>query len=131
MVTEPTRVRIVLADDHEWVRAGLETLLGDCEQLEIVGLAGDGEEVLKMAQELRPDVILMDINMPYVSGIEATRQVKQQQPEIKIVGLSAHTPGPQVEAMREAGADAFAAKGEAPDELCELILKIHQQKPTG
>jgi PAS domain S-box-containing protein len=115
------RIRIVVTDDHAMVRQGLRSLLDQYSDIHIVGEAANGEEALALADRLLPDVMLMDITMPKMNGVEATSRLKRKHPGIVVIGLSIHTAG-QVEAeMREAGAAAFINKEAAVDELYEAI----------
>ena len=114
-------LRVVVADDHEIVRQGLVGLLGEEFDLELVGEAANGREAVDLAYRLRPDVIVMDVSMPVMSGIEATRQIKAYVPETRIVGLSMFS-DPEVAAqMRSAGADAFLSKTDPSDQLLSAI----------
>ncbi len=116
-------VRILLADDHAMLRQGLRSVLDAYADVEIVGEACDGEQAISLAQSLQPEVVVMDVNMPGLDGIEATRQLRQEQPTISVVGLSVHN-NPQIErAMREAGAAGFLTKDSAVE---QLYLAIQQ-----
>ena len=114
-------MRVLVVDDHEIMRNGLADMLGMSEGLEIVGKAADGREAVEMASGLEPDVILMDIGMEPMNGIEATRIIAEQHPEIRIIGLSVHEEGDLSEQMREAGAAAFVTKGAAIEKLLAAI----------
>ncbi len=116
---EPLRVLIV--DDHEMMRDGLAQMLAPTEGLEIVGRAADGEEGVKMADGLAPDVILMDIGMEPMNGIEAARIIKEQHPEIRIIGLSVHEEGELSQEILDAGAEAFLTKGAPLEELVAAV----------
>jgi DNA-binding NarL/FixJ family response regulator len=84
-------VRVLLVDDHQIVRAGLRLLLERDQEIEVVGETGDGRSALQLAEELRPDVLIMDITMPGMNGIEATRQVLASCPDVKVLALSMHS----------------------------------------
>jgi DNA-binding NarL/FixJ family response regulator len=86
-------IRILLADDHTIVLQGLSRFLREQEDMEVVGQAKDGLATVELARELAPDIIIMDISMPGLSGVEATRQIHNEKPDIKIIGLSMHAPG--------------------------------------
>ena len=116
-----SRIRIVVTDDHAMVRQGLCSVLAQYSEIHVVGEAANGEEALALADQLLPDVMLMDVTMPKMNGVEATSRLKQKHPGIVVIGLSIHTAG-QVEAeMREAGAAAFINKEAAVDELYHTI----------
>ena len=83
-------VRIVMVDDHEVVRAGMRLMLEDDGNIEIVGECDNGQDAIKMAAELKPDVVVMDITMPEMNGIEATRRIKQASPEVAVLALTIH-----------------------------------------
>ena len=121
--------RVLLVDDHPLFLEGLRNLLTS-EGIEVVGLAKDGLEALAQARRLRPDVILMDIQMPVMDGLEATRRIKEQWPEIRVVVLTLYARY-QVKAL-ESGADLFLLKGCTPQVLQDAILAqqhIQQIRP--
>ena len=109
-------LRVLLADDHEIVRQGLTSVLKEVPNVAVVGQAANGREAVNLAGELRPDVVIMDVSMPVMSGEEATRQIKRQQPSIRIVALSMFEEADVVERMRRAGADSYVLKT-APSEV--------------
>lgn len=106
-------VRILIADDHALVREGLRTILEAQGDMDIVGEAGDGREALKMAEALKPDVIFMDISMPELNGIEATRMILLRLPTVRIIMLSMHHTKEYVNRAMQAGARAFLLKESA------------------
>lgn len=115
-------IRILLADDHTIVLQGLSRFLQEQEGMEVVGQAKDGPSVVELARELAPDVVIMDISMPGLSGIEATRQIRQENPDIKIIGLSMHAAKRYVQEMCKAGACGYLLKD---CDFEELIGAIH------
>lgn len=116
--------KIVLADDHEMMRQGLRAMLEREVDLEVIGEAGDGVLAMKMARELKPDVLVMDVAMPGVNGIEATREVVAECPQTKIVALSIHSDRNYVIGMLSAGASGYVHKASAFEELVEAIRKV-------
>jgi DNA-binding NarL/FixJ family response regulator len=116
------KIRILLADDHTILRAGLKMMLNAQPDMEIVGEAQDGRQAIQEAQRLQPDVILMDITMPDLNGIEATRQIKRVLTEVKILVLTMHENDEYVFQALRAGASGYMLK-EAAD--TELITAIH------
>src|SRR5207244_2608725 len=105
-----TTTRILIADDHEMVRAGLCSMLKSEPGLEIVGEAADGRAAVDMARKLVPDVIFCDITMPLLNGIEATRQIREFSPDIKVIMLSVHADHIMVTEALRAGANGFLLK---------------------
>ena len=117
-------IRVMIVDDHEILREGLANLLESNGQIEVVGAAGDGAVAVEVARRLRPDVILMDITMPTMNGIEATRSIKSEMPDCRIIALSMHEREDMEQAMREAGATAYVSKDVPWDELNSVIQRI-------
>jgi signal transduction histidine kinase/CheY-like chemotaxis protein len=126
-------LRVLIADDHAVVRAGLRELLSNRPQLQVVGEATDGVEVISHANTLQPDVILMDVAMPHKNGIEATREIHTMLPHIQIVGLSTYSDETTERAMREAGAQAYFSKTDSTDRLFDYVLSLSPQArgPSG
>lgn len=116
------RVRIVLADDHAVLRKGLASLLRRHDRIEVVGEAGDGRQAVEVTLHTRPDVVLMDLTMPELSGIEATRRIKAALPEVRVIGLSMHEDADMATAMLRAGAHTYLRKDTASDTLITTIL---------
>jgi CheY-like chemotaxis protein len=115
------RIRVLLVDDHVMVRKGLHILLASYDRVEIVGEAGDGEEAVAMAERLMPHVVVMDLNMPKLNGIEATRRIMRDWPDIKVIGLSINDELEMRRAMINAGAVASLQKTGAATELYQAI----------
>ncbi len=120
------KTRILLADDHKVLRDGLRGMLEKQTDFEIVGETGDGRETVELAQQKDIDVIVMDINMPHINGVEATRQIKAISPKIKILTLSVHSRGPVIAQMIQAGASGYLPKTCATKELVEAIRTVVQ-----
>ncbi len=118
----PASIRVLLVDDHALVRQGLRALLEGYSRLTVVGEAGDGEEGVSLAAQLDPDVVLMDVNMPWMDGIEATKRIKQEWPEMQVVGLSVNNSPQIMESMKAAGAASFVSKEAAGEQLYDTIL---------
>jgi signal transduction histidine kinase/ActR/RegA family two-component response regulator len=121
-------ISILLVDDHVMVRQGLKALLDSFPNMAVTGEAGDGEEALAMAAQCEPDIVLMDVNMPWMDGIEATKRIKLEWPETLVIGLSVNN-SPQIhEAMKSAGASAFVAKDAAAEQLYDTIVAVTSKK---
>jgi PAS domain S-box-containing protein len=114
-------VRVLLVDDHAMVRQGLRSILDGYPNLDIIAEAGDGEEAITLARLLKPDLIVMDVNMPRLDGIEATRRIREELPGTYVVGLSVNEAEHIVKSMKTAGASAFLTKESAADHLYETI----------
>ena len=110
-------IRVVLVDDHRMVREGLSQLLGAADDIEVVATAGDGEEAVAAVAEQSPDVVLMDLSMPGVDGMEATRRITAADPDARVVALTSFSDAPQVLGALDAGAVGYLLKDAAPDEL--------------
>jgi DNA-binding NarL/FixJ family response regulator len=110
-------IRVLLAEAHSVVRAGLERLLDTVEDIEIVAGAADGAEAVTLAAEKRPDVVLMDLSMPNVNGIEATRQIVEADERVQVVILTSFEDRAQIEAALDAGAIGYLLKDAEPDEI--------------
>jgi PAS domain S-box-containing protein len=119
-----TRWRVLLVDDHVMVRQGLHSILESYADLEVVAVAADGEEAVEYALHHQPDVILMDINLPRLNGIEATRRIKQRAPHILVIGLSVQTSAQTTEALLEAGGATLLSKEQAADDLYRTITQL-------
>jgi DNA-binding NarL/FixJ family response regulator len=117
-------IKILIADDHHVVRRGLVFFLKTQEQIEVVGEAGNGKEAVELARILNPDLILMDLIMPEMDGIQATRMIKAEKPEIKILMLTSFADQEHVIPAIEAGASGYQLKDIQPDELVASIRKI-------
>ena len=114
-------IRVLLAEDHAIVRSGLERLLGTTTDIEVVAGAADGEEAVGLAAEHRPDVVLMDLSMPNVDGIEATRRILDQNDEVQVVVLTSISDRGKIEAALDAGAIGYLLKDAEPDEVIRGI----------
>ena len=119
-----TKIRVLLADDHAIVRDGLCALLQNSDDIEVVGLAADGLETVRLAGELRPDIVILDIAMPHLNGVEATRRIQKAVPEARILILSQHEDPPYMLDALWAGAAGYLLKRDAGADLVESIRSV-------
>ncbi len=117
-------IRILLADDHKIVREGLHALVASQEGMDVVGEASNGREAVQMTVDLKPDVVVMDVAMPDLNGIESTRRILVENPRCKIVGLSMHSDRRFLSEMLKAGATAYLLKDSAFEELASAIRAV-------
>jgi two-component system NarL family response regulator len=120
------KIRVLVADDHALFRRALGAVFADEEDVELIGEANDGEEAIRMAAELMPDVVLMDVRMPKVSGIDAARQIMAELPAIKIVMLTVSDEEEDVFEAIKAGASGYLLKEVDPTEIAGAIRQIHE-----
>ena len=118
-------IRVLIAEDQQIVREGLRALLERAPTLQVVGEAGDGEEAIRMAAELDPDVVVMDVGMPKVSGIQAVRAIRATRPHLPILGLSSSDDDHFVFPMLDAGANGYLLKSTSAAELIRAIHLVH------
>lgn len=123
-----TKIRVLLADDHHLVRAGVRQLIEGAQDLEVIAEAGDGEEAQALIQEYRPDVAVLDIQMPKASGIEVTRWVRAHLPNVGVLILTAYDDDPYVMAVLQAGANGYVLKTGQADELIQAVRDVHEGK---
>jgi NarL family two-component system response regulator LiaR len=123
-------IRVLLVDDHAILRKGICALLSTEPDIEVVGEASDGAEALAQAEGLQPDVILMDLVMPNVDGIEATRQVTARQPGVRVLVLTSFVADDKVFPAIKAGALGYILKDTGPDDLVRAIRQVHRGEPT-
>ncbi len=121
-------IKVLLVDDHELVRTGIEALLNAQDDINVVAVSNCGEAALDMLTEITPDVILMDINMPGIGGVEACRRVLQKYPDIKVIALSIHNDGPIPQQLLKLGALGFISKGSAVEEMTSAIRSVYNGK---
>ena len=121
-----SRIRIVLADDHRLIRDGIRRLLADAPDLEVVGEASNGAEAVEQAAETKPDVVLMDIGMPGFSSFEATRQIRKNRPETKVVFLTMYDDEDYLLEGMEVGGNAYVLKDGPSSELVKAIRDVHR-----
>lgn len=120
------RIRVVLADDHALVRQGIRRFLEGAEGIEVLAEASDGAKAVQLVEELRPDVALLDVQMPGLSGVEATRQIKARAPEVRVLILTAYDDDPYVYALLQAGADGYLLKTIEVDDLIRAVRAVHR-----
>lgn len=122
------RLRILLADDHTVVRQGLRRVLEDCAEWEVVAEAGDGREAVRQAEELKPDVAIIDIAMPLLNGIEATRQIVKRSPSTRVLILTMHADEAYVNQILQAGATGYLLKDSADVDLLQAVGAVSKGK---
>ena len=122
-------IRVLIADDHPVVRGGLRAFLDTIDGIDVVGEAGDGEEATELAAELVPDVVLMDLAMPGVDGIDATARIAAVQPRVKVIALTSFATDDKVFPAIRAGAAGYLLKEAQPAEVAEAIRKVHRGEP--
>lgn len=123
MHPEPTNTTVLLVDDHTFMREGIRSILNDYEDVQVVGEASDGGEAIQYARMLKPHVILMDISMPHIDGVEATRVIKQEDPETVVIGLSIAQAGTVPQALLRAGASTYLPKERIIEDLYPTIAR--------
>lgn len=120
------KIRVLLADDHAMVRQGIRGFLEDAGDIEVVAEAEDGAAALRLVEAQQPDVAVLDIHMPQVTGVEATRQIKERFPQVRVLILTAYDDDPYVFALLQAGADGYVLKTASGDELVQAVRTVHQ-----
>lgn len=121
-------VTIMLADDHAVVRDGLRALLEDGHDMQVIGVAGNGREAVAEAQRLRPDIVVMDIAMPELDGVEATRRIVEKCPDTRVLILSMYLSAEHIHRALQAGAQGYVLKESAGDEVVEAIRTVRAGK---
>lgn len=116
-------IKVLIVDDHELIRSGISRLLADNNKITVVGEAESGEEGVAKARELRPDVVLMDANMPGIGGLEATRRLIRFDPDIKVIAVTVHGDEPYPTRFMQAGAAGYVTKGA---DINEMVVAIRQ-----
>lgn len=121
-------VRVLLVDDHELVRTGIRRLLDDFDDIEVIGEADSGEAAIELVRQHNPQVVLMDVNMPGIGGLEATRKLIQIAPETKVIVVTIHLDEPFPTRLLEAGASGYLTKGCAVAEIVDAIRQVSKGK---
>jgi len=122
-------MKVLLVDDHELVRTGLHRILEKMPGVEVVGEASSGEDAVKQVSRLAPDIVLMDINMPGIGGIEATRKIRRQYPDTQVIAVTVHSDAPFPAQLHEAGALGYLTKGCPAEELLEAMETVVMRRP--
>jgi two-component system invasion response regulator UvrY len=118
-------IKVLLVDDHELVRLGIKRLLQDVQGVKVIGEASTGEEAVTLSKELVPDVVIMDVHMPGIGGLEATRKMIRHNPDIKILALTIYEDEPYPSRLLQAGASGYITKGCDSDEMIRAIRTIN------
>lgn len=118
------KIRILLADDHQTIREGLKLIIDAQPDMEVVGEAGDGIAAVSRAEEIRPDVVIMDVSMPNLNGLEATARMRSTCPEVKVLALTRHSEGGYVQALVRAGVSGYVLKQSRSSELLAGIRAV-------
>jgi two-component system, NarL family, invasion response regulator UvrY len=117
-------IKVIIADDHKLVREAWNLLLSRDKRLSIIAICENGAQVIEACKSLSPDVVLMDINMEPVSGIEATRAIRKFTRDIRIIGISVHTDLPYINALMHAGANGYVTKNSSGEEMIRAIMLV-------
>jgi DNA-binding NarL/FixJ family response regulator len=120
------QIRVVVADDHEVVREGTRRMLEREADIDVVGEAADGREAVRLVDELRPDIVVVDVRMPGMNGIEATKEIKTTYPEVRILVFTAHTDDRYVFPLLDAGANGYVLKTTGQRDLIKAIRDVHR-----
>lgn len=120
-----TMIKVLLVDDHQLVRTGIRRILDDAEDVEVCGEAGSGEDALKLVKQTGPEVVLMDVNMPGIGGLEATRKLLRIDDRLRIIALTVHVDEPYPSRLLEAGALGYLTKGCDELEILDAIRVVH------
>ncbi|HCJ27878.1 MAG TPA: two-component system response regulator UvrY [Pseudomonas sp.] len=117
-------IRVLVVDDHDLVRTGISRMLADIDGLQVIGQAESGEAAIKKSRELKPDVVLMDVKMPGIGGLEATRKLLRSHPDIKVIAVTICEEDPFPTRLLQAGAAGYLTKGAALDEMIQAIRMV-------
>jgi len=117
-------IKVIIADDHKLVREAWNLLLSRDKRLSIIAICENGHQVIEACKNLSPDIVLMDINMEPISGIEATRVIREFTDDIRIIGISVHTDLPYINALMHAGANGYVTKNSSGEEMIRAIMLV-------
>lgn len=118
------KITVIVVDDHDFIRVNLCVKLGENQNIKVIGEAADGQRAVELVRELKPDVIIMDIVMPIMNGIESTQQISKEFPDTKVIGLSMHADKEFIKEMLKAGAKGYLLKSCTIEELREAIRTV-------
>jgi two-component system invasion response regulator UvrY len=121
-------ISVLLVDDHQLVRTGIQALLNSDNEIQVVAVADSGEQAVDIVDEMAPDVVLMDVSMPGIGGVEASRRILRQNPAVKIIGLSAYNDGPIPQQLLKLGVLGFISKSSSAEEMICAIRKAIEGK---
>jgi len=119
------KIKVIIVDDHELVRCGIRRLLEDANDIDVIGEAESGEEAVRLSRELKPNVVLMDVKMPGIGGLEATKKLRYVDPDIKVIAVTVYANDPFPSRFLKAGAKGYLTKNARPDEILTAIRKVN------
>ncbi len=119
-------IKVILADDHDMVRQGIRRFLEEAGDISVVAEAEDGAEAIRLTEAHRPDVVVLDIRMPKMTGVEAARRIKELFPAMRVLALTAYDDDPYIFALLQAGADGYVLKTASADELIQAVHTVHR-----
>ena len=125
---KPKPLRVLIADDHRLFAEALEAILAADERIEVVGQAGDGSEAVELARALDPDIVLMDVSMPVLDGFEATREIRAESEDTRVLMLTGSNSRADVDRSREAGASGYITKDRIASELVAAIVEVTRRR---
>lgn len=118
-------IKVLVVDDHDLVRMGISRMLADNPEIEVIAEANSGDTAIQLSRQLMPDVVLLDVNMPNIGGVEATKRIKQLNENIKILAVSSITSQPYPSMLLKAGVNGYITKGTVLDEMIKAIKKVY------
>lgn len=129
-MTQSKQIKVLLVDDHTVVRSGLGAVLAVCDDLDLIGEAGDGEEAIRFCERVKPDVVLMDLLMPKMDGVLATKTIKEKWPDIKVIVLTSFKEKEYVEGALKVGAVGYLLKNVSAEELAVAVRRAMDGQPS-